>query len=82
MHAMADRPGTDDQAFSLGDAVTDSLQFFFCVVVLAATGAATVRQLLPNAPAYAKDRQDLEAVAWMFSTGGVLLLTLMVFMLG
>lgn len=61
--------------------MAESLQFFFCVVVLAATGAAAVRVMLPNAPAYAKDRQDLEAVAWMFSSGAVFLLFVLAVML-
>ncbi|WP_181702688.1 hypothetical protein [Chthonobacter albigriseus] len=54
--------------------MSENLQFLFCVLVLAATGAATVRVFLPNVPDYAKDRRDLEAVAWLFTTGSVLLL--------
>jgi hypothetical protein len=53
----------------------DNLPFLFCVVVLAATGAATVRTFLPNVPAFQDDKAKLEVLAWSFSAGAVLLLT-------
>ena len=53
----------------------DSLPFLFCVIVLAATGAATVRSFLPNVPAFQDDKAKLEVLAWSFSAGAVLLLT-------
>ncbi len=59
----------------------DSLPFLFCVVVLAATGAATVKSLLPNGPSFQEDKQKLEVLAWAFSAGAIVLLTALV-MLG
>lgn len=56
----------------------DSLPFLFCVVVLAATGAATVKSLLPNGPAFDEDKQKLDILAWSFSAGAILLLTAIV----
>lgn len=56
----------------------DALPFLFCVVVLAATGAATVRSVLPNGPTFHDDKQKLEVLAWSFATGAVLLLAAMV----
>lgn len=60
----------------------DSLPFLFCVIVLAATGAATVRSVLPNGPAFREDKEKLEVLAWSFSASAVLLLTLIVWMGG
>lgn len=54
--------------------MVSTLTFLFCVIVLSATGAATVRFMLPNVPTYRDDREKLEALAWIFATGATFLL--------
>jgi hypothetical protein len=51
----------------------ESLPFLFLVLVLAALGAAAVRVVLPNAQAFRQDKDKLEALAWSFSSGAVVL---------
>lgn len=52
----------------------EGLPFLFCVIVLAATGAATVRVVLPNVPHFQEDKAKLEVLAWSFAACATLLL--------
>jgi len=58
--------------------MSESLQFFYCVAVLAAAGAAAVRVLLPNGPTFTTDKAQLEVLAWMFSAGAMVVLAALI----